>query len=343
MITEPRRRPGRCNATMALDRSGLRVERFRFACRARDELGLPVYAGSALRGVFGHALKRTVCAVRLPECPPCLLYRSCVYPYVFETPPPAGAERMRKYPAAPHPFVVTPRFAPRQVIAAGAPFDFDVTLVGRAVDHVPYVVHAFRTAGPCGLGGGRGRFDVERVDQCVDHAEDRWTPVWSGGAVQAPQRTAIPPPPPIAARRVTLRFDTPLRLRRDDRPVGPDVLAFHDLFRQLLRRISLLAYFHGAAPLETDFAGLSRSSRDVEIRRRDLRWCDWSRYSSRQQRRVPMGGLLGQIAIDGEALAPYWPYIWFGQWTHAGKGASMGLGRYRAAAEDGPAEAGTVE
>lgn len=326
----------------ALDRAALRIERFRFACRARDEIHLRAYGGSALRGVLGHALKRAVCVVRVPTCPSCLLYRSCVYSYVFETPPPAGAQRLRKYPAAPHPFVVAPGFAPGRAVAAGAPFDVDVTLVGRAVDHAPYVAHAFRAAGADGLGPRRGRFEVERIDQCVDHGDDRWTPVWRGGVFAPPQRTAIPPPPPIAARGVTLRFETPLRLQRDDRPVGPDELAFHDLFRQLLRRISLLAYFHGGTPLQTDFAHLSRSSRDVEIRRRDLRWCDWSRQSSRQQRRVPMGGVLGRIAVDGAALAPYWPYLWFGQWTHAGKGASMGLGRYRAAAGESAPTADTT-
>jgi len=42
-----------------------------------------------------------------------------------------------------------------------------------------------------------------------------------------------------------------------------------------------------------------------------------------------MGGLIGEIELDGADLEPFWPYLWLGQWTHAGKGAVMGLGRYR--------------
>jgi CRISPR/Cas system endoribonuclease Cas6 (RAMP superfamily) len=42
-----------------------------------------------------------------------------------------------------------------------------------------------------------------------------------------------------------------------------------------------------------------------------------------------MGGLLGRFRLHGPDIAPFWPYLWLGQWTHAGKGATLGLGRYR--------------
>lgn len=60
------------------------------------------------RGAFGRALQHVVCVTRTLDCPPCALKDRCLYPYVFETPPPPDAQIMRKYPAAPHPFVLTP-------------------------------------------------------------------------------------------------------------------------------------------------------------------------------------------------------------------------------------------
>ena len=41
-----------------------------------------------------------------------------------------------------------------------------------------------------------------------------------------------------------------------------------------------------------------------------------------------MGGLVGSFELAGPDIEPFWPLLWLGQWTHAGKGSSMGLGRY---------------
>src|SRR6266496_6083232 len=80
--------------------------RYRLRFKSSGRVRLPAYTGSVWRGVLGYALKKIVCVTHLDSCPPCLLYRSCPYPYIFETPPPLGAQKMRKYTAAPHPFLL---------------------------------------------------------------------------------------------------------------------------------------------------------------------------------------------------------------------------------------------
>ena len=82
------------------------VKTYRFYFSTERPIRLPGFAGSAWRGAFGHALKKTVCVVRNTPCNQCLLKNACAYSVVFETPPPANAEKMRKYTAAPHPFVL---------------------------------------------------------------------------------------------------------------------------------------------------------------------------------------------------------------------------------------------
>jgi hypothetical protein len=42
-----------------------------------------------------------------------------------------------------------------------------------------------------------------------------------------------------------------------------------------------------------------------------------------------LGGLIGELTIQGPALVELWPVLWFGQWTHVGKGTAFGLGAYR--------------
>ena len=58
-----------------------------------------------------------------------------------------------------------------------------------------------------------------------------------------------------------------------------------------------------------------------------LRWQDWSRYSSRQQQEMTLGGADGHWTLEGD-LAPLLPWLWLGQWLHVGKNATMGMGGY---------------
>ncbi|HUM95548.1 MAG TPA: CRISPR system precrRNA processing endoribonuclease RAMP protein Cas6 [Candidatus Competibacter sp.] len=297
---------------------------YRLDFTAQDSIRLPAYAGSAWRGVFGRALKRLVCVTREPACPPCLLYRSCVYPYLFETPPDPAAGKLRKYPAAPHPYVVRP--GPGGAHDAGATVSVEVVLLGHGNRHLPYLLHAFERAGQRGVGQGDGRLALSRVAQQTPEGD--WRPIYRPGESLCPLPLAVPEPPPRPAR-LTLELETPLRLRQAEKLMGPEAFQLGALFANLLRRISLLTTFHTDAPLETDFAGLNRAGWSVQPQAARLRWHEWTRYSSRQDALLPMGGLIGEIELAGAGLEPFWPYLWLGQWTHAGKGAVMGLGRYR--------------
>ena len=60
----------------------------------------------------------------------------------------------------------------------------------------------------------------------------------------------------------------------------------------------------------------------------DLRWYDWERYSGRQERKINMGGFVGDITFEGK-LAPFMSFIKAGEVLHVGKGTTFGLGRYR--------------
>ncbi len=301
----------------------LPIGRYRARFRAESPVRLPPYPGSAWRGAFGHALKRALCVTHLPVCSDCALWRSCGYAYVFETPPPAQTEKMRKYTAAPHPFVLD--LEPRGgTFAAGSESHLGITLIGHGNRHLGPIIHALEQAAANGIGQGRGRLSLIVVEQ---HSTD-WQVIYRPGGVCEAQPAGSPEiPPPFEYVRLIL--ESPLRLKREGGVVGVQDFSFSALFSNLLRRVSLLTYFHTDTPLETDFADLARAAHDVRPLRADLRWFDWGRYSARQQRKMKLGGLLGEIVFDGAALEPFWPYLWLGQYVHAGAVTSMGLGRYR--------------
>ncbi len=113
----------------------LPISEFRFEFHQEERTTLPTFAGSTWRGAFGHALKCTVCVVRDTACTDCMLYRSCAYPYIFETPPPPDAAKMRHYTNAPHPFVLG--IGPRQITP-----DYYSGVSGKMTGQVPETVVA---------------------------------------------------------------------------------------------------------------------------------------------------------------------------------------------------------
>ncbi len=278
------------------------------------------YTGSSWRGAFGHSLKRLVCIARARDCPSCFLYRACIYPYIFETPPPEDSERMRRYPAVPHPFVLS-------AVGSGPSAEpvVELTLFGKAGQYLAYLLHAMRSAGERQR---RGPVELLRVDQEVIVGSGQWETIHTPGAPLQPfaaSSVQIPPPPPLAG----LVFESALRLRREEHYAGAGELALSDLLRNLVRRISTLAYFHADTELLADFRALRDAATSHAWLNSRLRWQDQRRYSSRQRRTVPIGGVRGVALVDAPALGDLWPYLWLGQYTFAGKGASFGLGRYR--------------
>ena len=172
------------------------IKTYRFYFSTERPIRLPGFAGSAWRGAFGHALKKTVCVVRNTPCNQCLLKNACAYSVVFETPPPANAEKMRKYTAAPHPFVLqfpvtTSASNAMPVIFADSGIELplplgegrgegylnnkihdrlqynytlDVILFGHGQRYFPYIVHALQTAGQTGIGGHHQVFNLQKID-----------------------------------------------------------------------------------------------------------------------------------------------------------------------------------
>jgi len=304
---------------------GVGYYRLHFNCM--ECLRLPKYAGSAWRGLFGHALKKAVCVTHEPVCEACLLYRNCAYPYIFETPLPTDSDRMKRYTAVPHPFVVYPQMQADRTIEKGEAMLLELAVFGRANAYLPYIIHAFNIAGKHGIGKQQGKFRMLRVEQDTS-GNGNWETIYEPDSGLS-QKPGFYPLIPECSELVKITLQSPLRLKRDGRLVGAKEFSFHDLYRNLLRRIAMLTYFHEKSVFEPDFATLAEASRNINIIDKDLHWFDWTRYSSRQKKTMQMGGLTGEFTVRGESLPDFWPLLWLGQWTHAGKGASMGLGRYR--------------
>ncbi len=320
--------------------------KFDFTIEAREPMVLPVYKGSTFRGGFGNVFRRILCALKRKECDGCILKNTCIYSYVFETIPPGDADfmNMGKYERVPHPFIIEPPDEATREYRPGERVRFGLCLVGRAVELLPYFILTFEELGGIGLGKGRGKYAL--VD--VTTAEN--------GAVRTVYSSLEKIVSHVAPDTITLReslgetpadgidsggdgmvrlcFATPARVIYQRRLV--DRLEFHVLIRHLLRRLQLLRYFHcGKEAAEWDHRRFISDAENVQIAQDDLRWHDWERYSSRQRKRMKMGGLVGEISYRGK-IGPFMAILRAGEIFHVGKGTSFGLGRYAIVAGCGP-------
>jgi CRISPR-associated endoribonuclease Cas6 len=319
-------------ATLLRELQKISFASFLFHLRATTELHLPPYKGSTLRGAFGTVFKDTVCVVEHRDCDRCILKLKCAYPYIFDTPIPEDSGRMRKYERAPHPFVIDPPLDTRTRYEDGSPLSFGLTLIGKAIDYLPYFIYTFERLGADrGIGKrrrfGAGRFQVENVGWT--DATGAESPIYDGR--KKVLSNGFHPlsvrdfPKAESSKRITVRYLTPTRITFDHQlHTYPE---FHVVIRNLLRRLSNLAYFHSGQELDLDFKAIIESAKQVETRDGQVHWRDWERYSARQDTKMKMGGFVGEVEYRGD-LASFVPLLTVGQKVNVGKATGFGLGRY---------------
>ncbi len=260
----------------------------------------------------------------LPVCSGCPLYRTCPYPAIFETPTPE-THALQRFSQVPNPYVVEPPPLGTRHVPAGEIFSLAMVLVGRALDQLPLIAYALQRAFSSGIGRLRARGSlVDIALEGPDGAESVWDAESSSIGTHE-QKLSVPFLPDINA--VTLNIVTPLRLQNQGHRVPLDRLHPRTLFAALLRRTSLLFELHAALPgLAGDARRLAAAAAGLVDERR-LQWKDWTRFSSRQDQEMTLGGVIGEWTLSGD-LGDLLPWFWLGQWLHVGKNATMGMGRY---------------
>ncbi len=303
------------------------VVRYRFLCRALTPIDLPPYAGSTWRGLLGWSLRRTACITRSPTCDGCLVAANCPFFRLFEVPKPAPDDPRGQ--TVSHPFVLDLDDEGTRRIPPGGTLSLGITIIGDANVLLPNLVYALSQAGETGIARNRGRFRLHQVLQERWLSSDDWEVVLDAdgtGLTPIPVGPVDLPPPP---ERPRVDLVTPLRIKRFGRLVGPAEFEAGDFLRALCRRLDTLDRHFGEGTPGGLCPGLTDLLADMRPEPADLRWLDWTRYSSRQGTRMQLGGLVGHFALPAEITGALWPLLWLGQWVHIGKSTSFGLGTYR--------------
>lgn len=298
--------------------------------RAVETLQLPEYKGSTIRGAFGHVFRRVSCPILCRNQATCILRYRCAYSVCFETPIPEHAAIMRKYPFAPHPFVLEPPADPRTRYEPGEEFSIRLILIGRGNDYLAHFVYALDELGGQGFGQRRGKAELvslgagteEGTVELFDREERRLrgeAPAIRQGHIdrRAAELRGVP---------LRVRFETPTRVKSDGQFTNSADLGI--LFPGLLRRLSTLHYFHCNGGENFDnVRELVAMARSVQTLTSNVQWLDWTRYSQRQDTTMQLGGFVGE-AEYGPVPDPLLPVLAWGELLHIGKASAFGLGKF---------------
>jgi hypothetical protein len=291
-----------------------------------------------------------------------LISRRCSYFQIFETPVPENAKIMRKYPFAPHPFVLTPPLDTKREYDNSCELEFGLTLIGHAIDYLPYFVYVFDELGRRGLGGPQNQFSLSRVDDAsgitgkslvYDGASKKLSDDFHRIEFLMLQDISLNAGCASTSPTIVLKLLTPTHLVLDGR-VDHD-LKFTTVMESLLRRIKLLQYFHcldrhvDGSPDNLSSAQESIESRNgggeltleevhqllsiadqVETAGQNIRWTGKPRKSGHTGDPMTLSGFTGEIEYrfpSQEALAAVAPYLRLGEFIHIGKHTSFGLGK----------------
>ncbi|MDX9882062.1 MAG: CRISPR system precrRNA processing endoribonuclease RAMP protein Cas6 [Prolixibacteraceae bacterium] len=302
----------------------LRFVRLRVQFEALETIVLPEYKGSAFRGCIGESLRDEVCKYSGLDCQKCGERYSCPFSQLFNSFVEPAHPHHGKYPKCPHPYIIDPGNDRRTVLNPGDSFGFDITLVGNAEARLPLLLRVFELMGGTGIGKGHARF---RATGLLSMRPDtRYVPVLLFGQ---PDRISLNGlPTPVIGNTVTLKLETPLRMKGKGRLLHSPP-AFGLFAERLAQRLGLLAHFHCGAPWLGEDARFSEGAETIHICRADVQMADWRRYSGTQDTRMNFDGLTGSITYEGEGLNRWVPLLAMGVWLHAGSTATFGLGKYR--------------
>lgn len=299
------------------------LSRYRFEFTVKKPVRLPEYSGSTLRGAFGHALRTLACVTRMKTCESCILASSCSYKAIFEPQKSQGKTLNTSTP--PVPYIIEPPAWGERQFGIGVTLGFHFILIGHSRKHLGIIILAWQRAFSQGIGTENGTANLVAVYYCKQDSE---VLIWNGGAIKEHDHSINLPDEPLTSP-LTLEFLTPLRLQENGHALPPSRIESRPFLMALVRRSSLLAEYYSTGPLfsSDEFSNLADISGKIEAVK-DMRWQDWTRYSSRQGRAMKLGGAIGRITLNGD-LDLFYDLLRLGEWLHIGKEASFGLGQYR--------------
>lgn len=300
------------------------VVRLRLQAVVERPVRWPEYQGSALRGLWGHALREQACVTGRPVCEGCPMQANCSYIRLFEPTPPTHA---RTYSDMTPPYVIEPGNAKRE-LDPGETYVFHQVLFGAAIEQWPLVLSAWRRAFSRRLGWSQGAMRLVKA---------QWV-MWSTGQEANTPQVLDWQSESQAPLGANIVVHTPMFLKRSGRPLHPDALTAADIVWAAVRRVAEVSELHLMRDTGLDFAALKQAAQGLRLENPQWRFERFQRWSNRQKRHTPLTGITGTAELVGD-IAAFWPVLQIAQALHLGGKTSFGLGAYTIMGPSNPSRA----
>lgn len=299
---------------------------YQFNFEVMEQIHIPAFSGSTLRGVLGWALMRlgglTVTDVNNKNA----LYQHSVYAAVFDPCQHHSKQALKFHKSSlPVPYVLNVPWHKEERYEEGDIFSFKMVLMSSALTYLPTIITAWRQAFLRGISANHtGKAKLLNIVH-LDGAACR--PIFSAEKPAIIQHQAILQPPHFTHNSdVRLDFHTPLRIQSKGKVLVGDDLTASILLRNMVRRVSICMQLSGHTFTAEQALKLNALA-DQVVAQKKLRKATVKRYSNRQRAAMQLHGVLGEwhlLNVPKELL----PVIWLCQYLHVGKNTSFGLGGF---------------
>lgn len=271
-----------------------------------------------LRSMLGKNLRSMCCISKQSTCPECIYNKTCAYTFLFETILAQDNELLPGTNRASHPFSFSSK--KNQWKKTLSEYEFSITLLGKAIEYLPYIYAAFVKTGKEGLFKSRTQFEV------ADVSIDGKTILINENQID----TSIPSKECFfcfnnndkTQGEILVELKSPLRFKTNGK-YSLDFTA-SDFMKCLYRRAKTLCMLYGT--WEDEFNHYEPTE-GISIEEKKLRWLDFNHYSARQKRGMELGGAFGSFKLSGEFSNFELALLELNRIANAGKNTNFGLGQ----------------
>lgn len=266
---------------------------------------LPRFKASKFRGSLGHILKSL--SGNNPDSP---------YFLLFETPNKGNGNY-------PHPFWLEFPDSEKTTYEEGDKFEFNLLLLGKFKEYLPYFVYTFIEIGK------RGMIDnfCYRIEEIWQESSNENAKIYSENqeliskdfCINFGEKTKNP------TNKMRIHFVSPTCIRKEGKILSE--INFEILYKTLARRILLLRKANEIEEVLFDHKKLTELSQEVRTVKKHFEKFSVNRWSNRQKKKIPLEGFVGNTTFEGD-FEPFQEVLEFGQFVHVGKNTVFGFGKF---------------